>query len=92
MSVTKCTQLVSHRLDQTSGNEQQENEMALWGEYFQQFLREDENAIEAMSDLSFPIVGDISRVGAFGDDNRSGSNHSVLGMVAATFYWRSMLW
>jgi Adenylate and Guanylate cyclase catalytic domain len=91
ISARKFLQVVSHGLDHSSGNEQQKDETALWGEYFQQFLGKDENAIEAMSDLSFPIVGDISRVDTFSNDNRSDGNHSVLGIVVATIYWRSML-
>jgi hypothetical protein len=58
----------------------------LWGEYYDQFVEEGESSMEPISDFSFPIVDDISRVSAFEDQE-----NTALGIVVATLYWRSML-
>jgi hypothetical protein len=69
-----------------SGDEFEESETEILGDYYSQFVAEGESAKEPMSDWSFPIVDDTTHVSAF-----DGQNNTALGVVAATIFWRSLI-
>lgn len=75
-----------------SGNPVAEAETQAWGEYYQDYLAPGEEAIEPMSDVAYPIIqGMATRVAAAGADGYDPANHTAVGIIVATMYWRSLI-
>jgi Adenylate and Guanylate cyclase catalytic domain len=62
-----------------------------WIEYFSQFVAADENPYEPVMDIFYPIIDDISRVKVAGSDDYDAKNHTLVGVLAATVYWRNII-
>lgn len=72
----------SFSLFSNSGDAVAEAETELWADFYKVFLTPDEEPKEPMSDLIYPIVD---------DELKGPSNKTVVGMLAASMYWREMI-
>jgi class 3 adenylate cyclase len=68
-----------------------QEEAMYWSEYYKQFISPDEEPLEPVSDLYYPIVDEIDRVFVAGSPTYNPGKHNVVGVLAGQFYWRSML-
>jgi hypothetical protein len=62
-------------------------ETAVWAEYYRAFISAEDAPAEPMSDLAYPIIDEIDRINV-GDNVE---DHTIVGLIGATFYWRSMI-
>jgi Adenylate and Guanylate cyclase catalytic domain len=45
----------------------------------------------ATKDLAYPIINDLSKVDLFDSDGNNRSEHSVVGVIVASLYWRNLI-
>ena len=57
------------------------------GEYFSDFLPSNENPVEPMSDLYYPLIDQVDQVNVFEEDPYNPANHTVVGLVTGSLYW-----
>ena len=62
-----------------------------WIEYFGQFVAADEDPYEPVMDIFYPIIDDVSQIRVVGSDDYDVKNHSLVGVLAATVYWRNII-
>ena len=55
--------------------------------YFADFLPSDENTVEPMSDLYYPVIDKVDHVNAFDESPYNPANHHVVGLVTGSLYW-----
>lgn len=62
-----------------------------WIEWFSQFIAVGDDPYEPVMDIFYPIINDISEVKIAGTDEYDAKNHSLVGVLAATVYWRNII-
>ena len=60
-------------------------------ENFALFINAGEDPYEPVMDIFYPIIDDISRVKVVGSDNYDAENNTLVGVLAATVYWRNII-
>ena len=60
-------------------------------EIFAPYISADEEPYEPVMDIFHPIINDISRVRVAGSNDYDAQNNTLLGVLAATVYWRNIL-
>jgi Adenylate and Guanylate cyclase catalytic domain len=67
-------------------------ETEAWADYYKQYISPEENPVEPMADHLYPIVdSSYSRVHFLDADGYNPNQHTTVGLIAASFYWRGML-
>jgi hypothetical protein len=62
-----------------------------WAKWHADFLPDDEEPLEPVSDYFYPIVDDLRRVKVAGAEHYNPAEHRLVGVVAASIYWRAMI-
>jgi hypothetical protein len=62
-----------------------------WALYNKDFIPPNENPMEPVSDLYYPIINDVDSVEVAGARDYNGSEHTFVGMLAASIYWRDLM-
>lgn len=73
-----------------SGDEVAEDETNIWADIFRDYINPDEEPLEPVCDISYPIVDEIGPLD-FKSSDYNPANHSVVGMVGASMYWREII-
>jgi hypothetical protein len=60
-------------------------------EIFALYISSDEEPYEPVMDIFHPIINDISRVRVAGSNDYDAHNNTLVGVLAATVYWRNIL-
>jgi hypothetical protein len=68
-----------------------EEEEEEWANFNKDFIPPDENAMEPVSDLYYPIIDDVDSVEVAGATGYNASEHTFVGMLAASIYWRDLM-
>ena len=66
-------------------------EAQMFVENFALFINASEDPYEPVMDIFYPIIDDISRVKVVGSDNYDAENNTLVGVLAATVYWRNII-
>lgn len=67
-------------------------EMKVWADYNRDLISPDEEAIEPMSVLYYPIIDGLDLVNSIeGEGDGDKSNRTVAGMLAGLMYWRALV-
>jgi hypothetical protein len=66
-------------------------ETAVWQEYYKMFTPPSDDASEPASDLFYPIVDNIDRIYIAGSGDYEPAEHSLVGLLASSLYWRTVL-
>jgi hypothetical protein len=61
-----------------------------WIEYFRKFVPPDVDPFQPVMDIVYPIVDDVSRVELTASDDYEPSNHTLVGLIAVSVYWREI--
>jgi hypothetical protein len=70
------------------GTSEEEEE---WAIYNKDFIPPDENPMEPISDLFYPIIDDVDSVEVAGAKDYNASEHRFVGMLVASIYWRDLM-
>jgi hypothetical protein len=62
-----------------------------WVDWFRQFLPPEENPFEPVMDIFYPIINDISRVDITRNEHENSANHTPVGVLAVSLYWREFI-
>jgi Adenylate and Guanylate cyclase catalytic domain len=62
-----------------------------WIDWFAYYVEPGEDPYQPVMDIFYPIIDDISRVKVAGSDDYNTKNHTVVGVLVATAYWRKIL-
>lgn len=62
-----------------------------WAKIYENYIHEDEEAMEPVSDIFYPIIDDLDSVEVASAPDYDPSEHPFVGMIAASFYWRSLI-
>jgi hypothetical protein len=62
-----------------------------WAKWHAEFLPDFEEPLEPVSDYFYPIVDDLRRVKVAGAEDYNPAEHRLVGVVAASIYWRAMI-
>ena len=60
-------------------------------EIFAPYISADEEPYEPVMDIFHPIINDIRRVRVAGSNDYDAQNNTLVGVLAATVYWRNIL-
>jgi hypothetical protein len=66
-------------------------EEQIWAEFYENYIPDDEEAMEPASDLFYPIIDQLEHVDTSRAKDYDPTEHKFVGMIAATIYWRSLL-
>ena len=66
-------------------------EAQMFVENFALYINASEDPYEPVMDIFYPIIDDISRVKVVGSDNYDAENNTLVGVLAATVYWRNII-
>ena len=72
------------------GDKAAQAEAELWAKYFADFSPGEES-YEPVLDIVYPIVDDVSSVELSADEDYDPKNHTLVGMIAASAYWRKLI-
>jgi hypothetical protein len=75
----------------TPDNPVHQAEVEYWADFYRNFLPEDEEAMEPVSDFLYPIIDNIDHVIVAGSPDYTPQKYRSVGMVVAQTYWRSMI-
>jgi Adenylate and Guanylate cyclase catalytic domain len=73
------------------GDELAKNETEAFAQVYRNYIPKEDNPYEPVSDLFYPIINELGRIEAARGDDYDPSQHSIVGMIAASFYWRDMI-
>jgi hypothetical protein len=62
-----------------------------WAEFYESYIPEDEEAMEPASDLFYPIIDQLDQVDTSIAKHYDPTEHKIVGMIAATIYWRALI-
>ena len=62
-----------------------------FSEYYGLYLPDDDDPYEPVMDIFHPIINDLSRVRVVGSDDYDAENSTLVGVLAATVYWRTII-
>jgi hypothetical protein len=65
-------------------------ESEAWIEFYRQYVSPDVDPCQPIMDITYPIVDDVSRVELTASDDYEPSDHNLVGLVAASVYWREI--
>jgi Adenylate and Guanylate cyclase catalytic domain len=68
-------------------------EAELWADYYSDYLpmAERELKMAPACEFYYPIINDLSRINVAGSPDYQPTNHELVGVIVAPFYWRSMI-
>jgi hypothetical protein len=66
-------------------------EAQAWIDWYAYYVEPGEDPYQPVMDIYYPIIDDISRVKVAGSDDYNTKNHTVVGLLVATAYWRKIL-
>jgi Adenylate and Guanylate cyclase catalytic domain len=61
-----------------------------WIAYFRQFVPPDVDPFQPIMDIAYPIVDDVSRVELTASDDYEPTNHTLVGLITVSVYWREI--
>lgn len=64
---------------------------AIWADFFRSFLGPDENAIEPLSDWTYPIIDTVDNVRVAGAVDYDPAKHVSVGALTGFIYWRDFV-
>jgi Adenylate and Guanylate cyclase catalytic domain len=73
------------------GDELAKTETETFAQVYRNYIPKEDNPYEPVSDLFYPIINELDRIDASRGDDYDPSQHSIVGMIATSFYWRDMI-
>jgi hypothetical protein len=73
-----------------SGDTVEQEETEIWADFYRNFISQSENANEPVSDFTHPIINETNRVTVAGAHDYDPDQSTIVGVIVAEFYWRSM--
>ena len=62
-----------------------------WIDWLSGYINPSENAFEPVVDIFYPIIDDISHVDISKHKDHSTINHTIVGVIAVSIYWREFI-
>ena len=59
-------------------------------QHFKYLIESDKESYEPVMDIYYPIIDDISDAELLGRDDYNAKDHKIVGVIAATVYWRNV--
>jgi hypothetical protein len=78
-------------LSKNRSNPAQVEDDKQWANIYKSFIDEDDDPMEPVSDILYPIIDEMNRIEIFDANGNSTTKPVVLGNIATSFYWRDVL-
>jgi hypothetical protein len=62
-----------------------------WVDFYKKFLPPDVDPFQPVMDIAYPIVDDVRRVDLIGNNDYEPNNHTLVGLVTVSVYWREII-
>jgi hypothetical protein len=62
-----------------------------WSNTYADFIPNRDYAMDPVLDLLYPIVNDLNRVAVAGSEDYDPTQHEIVGLLGAPFYWRHLI-